>query len=338
MRIKDKILIRQLLCRLGERIQSDVLKQRNGIQLDILASVSEITKSDTIYAIDKFSETSLLEWFAINWPKEFPVEVVAEGLEAISPIVFPDGIQHRDTKFKVIIDPIDGTRELMYDKRPAWVLAGVAHQKFGENRINDIEVAMMTELPVTKQRLADQISGYKGCGRGGLVAERLNLDSNLRSNFLLNPSRMKNLDHSVAGVVKIFPEGKELMARFETDLWKRLGLFGKHRSPVIFDDQYMSTGGQMYELLMGHYRFYGDIRPQALNSLGLGQSLTCHPYDVAAGLLLQEAGCVFEAPNGGEVDQAMDTVSPVAWVAYANRDLAEMICPAFRELMVEYFG
>ena len=89
MRIKDKILIRQLLCRLGERIQSDVLKQRNGIQLDILASVSEITKSDTIYAIDKFSETSLLDWLDMNWPKEFPVEVVAEGLEAISPIVFP---------------------------------------------------------------------------------------------------------------------------------------------------------------------------------------------------------------------------------------------------------
>ncbi|MCB1120832.1 MAG: inositol monophosphatase, partial [Verrucomicrobiae bacterium] len=254
------------------------------------------------------------------------------------PVVFPEGIKLEDTRFKAIIDPIDGTRELMYDKRSAWVIAGVAQQRFANNRIGDIEVAMMTELPTTKQRLADQISATRGCGRDGIVCTRTDLDRGTRTGFSLTPSNAADLDHAVATFVKIFPEGKELTSRFETDLWKQLGLFARHRSPVIFDDQYISTGGQMYELLVGHYRFYGDIRPHVLQSLGLGQSLTCHPYDVAGALLLEEAGCVFESPTGNEVDVPMDTVSPVSWVAYANEKLAGLVRPALKDLMEKYFG
>ena len=33
------------------------------------------------------------------------------------------------TCLKLIVDPIDGTRSLMYDKRSAWVLAAVAPQR-----------------------------------------------------------------------------------------------------------------------------------------------------------------------------------------------------------------
>ena len=93
----------------------------------------------------------------------------------------------------------------------------------------------------------------------------------------------------------------------------------------------------MYELLVGHYRFYGDLRPEILKPLGLGHTLTCHPYDVAVGLLLKEAGCVYKSPWGGEVDAPLDTTSPVSWVAYANEDLAALICPVLKTLMEEYF-
>ena len=30
---------------------------------------------------------------------------------------------------------------------------------------------------------------------------------------------------------------------------------------TVFDDQYISTGGQFYELIVGHDRFNADLRP-----------------------------------------------------------------------------
>lgn len=326
-----------MLCQLGDAVQTHVISQRVKVGLDQLSGVSSYSESDTIYSIDKFSEEALLEWFSNSWPEDFPVEVIAEGLEEHGHVVFPTSTQIEDTRYKIIIDPIDGTRELMYDKRSAWVLAGIAEQKFFDNSLTDIEVAMMTEIPISKQTLADQISGFRGCGRSGLVATRSEIGSMETNPLTLAPSTMKTMEHGVGGFVKFFPEGKELIARLETDLWKRLDLFGENSSPVVFDDQYISTGGQMYGLIIGHYRFYGDIRPQVLTSLGLGHTLTCHPYDAAAGLLLQEAGCIYESPEGAEVDAPLDTVTPVSWVGYANRDLAASISSIMGDLMEDYF-
>lgn len=337
MDLGEKEAIRRLLCDLGTVVQTHVTQESSKVESRTLSEVSDITKADTIYQIDKFSEDALLAWFEQQWPEDLPVEVIAEGLEGSGPVVFPKSSRLEDTKFKVIIDPIDGTRELMYDKRSAWVIAGVAPQRFKDNRIGDVQVAMITELPTSKQRYADQISGYKGCGREGLTCERFDIVSGGKSQFRLKPSTASNVEHGVAAFVKFFPEGKELIARFETDLWRRLGVYGEHKSPVIFDDQYISTAGQMYELLVGHYRFYGDMRPYALQLMGALESLTCHPYDVGAGLLLKEAGCVYESPWGDEVDVPMDTTTPVSWVAYANRELAESIRPVLTDLMSFYF-
>lgn len=330
--------LRELLCLLGTAVQAHVVGKRRGVDRERLAEISGVTESDTIYSIDKFSEEALFSWFSASWPIDLPVEVIVEGWEELAPVVFPKSARVEDTKYVVIIDPIDGTRELMYDKRSAWVLAGVAPQKFGKTRVCDIEVAMMTELPVTKQILADQVSGFRGCGAKGIVSVRRNLETNEVFSIQLTPSSSKTVEHGVATFVKVFPEAKELISRIETELWKRLGLFGESKSPVVFDDQYISTGGQMYGLLCGHYRFYGDIRPHALETLGLDHTLTCHPYDVAAGLLLQEAGCIYESPFGMQVDARLDTVSPVSWVGYANAHLADSIRPPLEQLMKRYFG
>lgn len=334
---KEKEELRTLLCGLGNAVHTHVEEQRTRIESEELSAVSAKSESDTIYRIDRVSELALQMWFESHWPAKYPVEVIAEGLEEHAPVTYPLNTPVAETRLKVVIDPIDGTRELMYDKRSAWVIAGAAPQRFEENQLCDIEVAMLTELPTTRQRSVDQISGYLGCGRSNLVAMRRDLQSGEESPLALSPSTASSVEHGVAALVKFFPEGKELTARLESELWQRLGLFGEEASPVIFDDQYISTGGQMYEMLMGHYRFYGDIRPAVLRSLGLGHSLTCHPYDAAAGLLLKEAGCIYEDPAGGEVKGPLDTVTPVSWVAYANEGLAASIRPVFQSLYSEYF-
>ena len=50
-------------------------------------------------------------------------------------------------------------------------------------------------------------------------------------------------------------------------------------------------------------------------------------------MLLTEAGCVFADPFGGPVDCPLDTTSPVAWVAYANQALADLVGPVLREIL-----
>ena len=69
----------------------------------------------------------------------------------------------------MIVDTIDGTRGLMYDKRAAWCLAAAAPHG---GSLRDVVAAAMTELPTVKQGAADQLSGTRG---GGVVAERIDL-------------------------------------------------------------------------------------------------------------------------------------------------------------------
>ncbi len=42
---------------------------------------------------------------------------------------------------------------------------------------------------------------------------------------------------------------------------KRLIDTPKPGRALCFEDQYLSTGGQLYELMVGHYRFNADLRP-----------------------------------------------------------------------------
>ena len=108
---------RRLLCRLQDTIRDAVraAQRRSGNRLTRVAAV---TTADTIYGIDKVSEHAVLAWFAQNWPKRWPVELVMEGLEDEA-VTFPRGTPVAQTRFKCILNPIDGTRGLMYEKRSA---------------------------------------------------------------------------------------------------------------------------------------------------------------------------------------------------------------------------
>ena len=240
-----------------------------------------------------------------------------EGLEDEA-VTFPRGTPVAKTEFKCILDPIDGTRNLMYDKRSAWVLAAVAPQRGRKTHLGDLVVAAMTELPTSKQWAADQISGVKGCGLRGLVAERVDVRGGGRSRLTPRPSQATDFKHGFASMARFFPEGKALLAQVEEGLWDALYGPGGNSSPLVFDDQYITTGGQIYELLVGHDRMLGDLRPRAFRKLGLESPLVCHPYDICTALLLQEAGGVVETPEGTALRAPLDTTSPVAWMGYAN--------------------
>jgi fructose-1,6-bisphosphatase/inositol monophosphatase family enzyme len=328
---------RALLCRLQDAIRDALIAARDAQSGTELAEVAEVTAADTIYRIDRISEAAIAAWFEAQWPADWPVELVMEGAEGGEAHTFPRGTPVARTEFKCILDPIDGTRSLMYDKRSAWMLSALAPQRGDRTHLGDILVAAMTELPTSKQWAADQISGVRGCGPAGLVAERLDVRGGGRQRLTIRPSQATDFRHGFASLARFFPEGKALLARVEEGIWDALYGLGRSPSPLVFDDQYISTGGQIYELLIGHDRMLGDLRPLAYRTLGFASALVCHPYDICTAMLLQEAGGVVEAPGGEPLQAPLDTTSPVAWMGYANPGLADQIRPVLERLMQETF-
>jgi fructose-1,6-bisphosphatase/inositol monophosphatase family enzyme len=293
-----------LLCALGDYLRSLVMSARD---IDMAAVTGE-TVADTIYAIDRVADDALVGWFEEHWPD---VRIVSEGLD--EPVVVGAA-----AAWTVIVDTIDGTRGLMYDKRPAWCLAAAAPPG---GSLADIVAAAMTELPTMKQGAVDQLSAVRG---GGLVAERVDLRSGAREPLALRPSSATDLEHSFSGFAKFFLPGKPALVALEAELFRRLGC---HH---VFDDQYLSTGGQLHELISGRDRFVADLRPLVLDD---GGGLACHPYDVCSAMLLVEAGGVVTDPWGRPLDAPLDNSSPVAWVGYANGALASLIGPVLAELV-----
>lgn len=304
--------VRALLGELGTFVRGQVLAGRGSA--GDLAAVAGASAADTMYALDRLGDDGLLGWFRERWPGDEPARLVTEALD--EPVVIGRG----EPRWTVIVDPIDGTRGLMYDKRPAWVLAAAAPVGHGGARLSDVVAAAMTEIPTTKQALVDQLSATRG---GGVTATRTDLRAGSTEPLVVQPSTATDLRHGWASFARFFPQGKILLARFEERLW--VELYGSVPDDLaIFDDQYLATGGQFVELATGHDRLLGDLRPLAV----AGPAMACHPYDCCTALVLEEAGCVLTDPWGGPLDVPLDTTTPVAWVGYANAALAELVGPA----------
>jgi fructose-1,6-bisphosphatase/inositol monophosphatase family enzyme len=327
---------RRLLCSLQDHIRARLLEARAAQarhprrQRASLSAVAAVTAADTIYQIDRVSEAAIMDWFEAHWPKSWPVELVMEGIADGEVVTFPRGAPIRQTQWKCILDPIDGTRGLMHDKRSAWSLAALAPQRGRRNTLRDLVVAAMTELPVSKQWRSDQYSAVRG---GGLRASAVNGQNGERKALPVLLSRATGFSHGFASLAKFFPAGRALTAQLEERLWAELE---PTASGHVFDDQYISTGGQLAEILAGHDRMVGDLRPLVFAKLGLERELTCHPYDICVELLLREAGGVVEDPRGGSLRAPLDTTSPVTWMAYANPILAKKVRPVLRRLLAEW--
>lgn len=326
--------VRRLLCQLQDHIRDTLIAARRK-QAQSFAKVAAVTAADTIYHIDRLSEHAIVAWFSRHWPKAMPVEVVMEGLEGKAALTFPRGTPVERTAWKCILDPIDGTRNIMYDKRSAWILGALAPQRGAATSLRDIVVAAMTEIPTSKQWRSDQLSAIRG---RGVKAQSVDVLTGKRARLPVAPSQARDCRGGFAAISRFFPEGKQLLAGLEERLWDELYGLGKQASPLVFDDQYICSGGQIYELVIGHDRFLADLRPLVFRKLRLKSSLVCHPYDICTALIATEAGCVIEGPGGTPLDAPLDTTSAVAWVGFANPALARHIRPTLTRLTGKLLG
>ena len=175
----DPLPLLQPLLELHDAVREDLIGAMERQQLEELAGVSRDDDGDTIYAIDVVSER-VINRFADRMARRHSFVLIAEGLPG-GMSIFPPGTEERAATWRIIVDPIDGTRGLMYQKRSAWILTGVAPNRGPETSLQDVVLAMQTEIPLLKQHLSDQVWAIKG---RGVTAHRYNRLSGDRVRFI----------------------------------------------------------------------------------------------------------------------------------------------------------
>jgi len=304
------------LRQLHDRVRDAVVAATERQRLDELADVRRDDEGDTIYAIDVVSEEMLLEFFE-GLSREHSFVLIGEGFHG--PMVFPHGISETSATWRIIVDPIDGTRGLMYQKRSAWILTGVAPNRGEKTSLQDIVAAVQTEIPLIKQHLSDQLWAIKG---QGAHAERYNRLNGERSALALRPSKSSTIAHGFATISRFFPGVREELAAIDDEIV--MGALG----PVTpgkahcFEDQYISSGGQLHELMAGKDRFIADLRP-----LMKQPGICCHPYDVCATLIATELGVIVTDAFGQPLNPMLNVIADVAWAGYANERIRRQVEP-----------
>ena len=321
--------IRELLDpvrRLHETIRASVVEACERTTSAELATVVSEQEGDTIFALDRVSEELLIEFFEREVATVAPIVLIAEGLSE-GKITLPRGAAEADAVWRIIVDPIDGTRCLMYQKRSGWVLTGVAPNSGPETNLNDIELAVQTEIPLAKQHLSDVLWALRG---EGFHAERFNRLTGERFPLQLRPSTALDIAHSYSQIVRFFPGVRDVLAAIDDEIVR--GAVGPPQvgKTQCFEDQYTSTGGQLYELIAGHDRFTADVRAHMedlTTERGLPRLLCCHPYDLCTELIAREAGVIVNSIDGGPLDARLAVEPDVSWIGYANENIRAMVEP-----------
>ena len=285
---------------------------------------------DVVYAIDRISEEVLLRHFE-QLGHDWSFVLIAEGVGEDGVLIFPPGSDPDTVELRIIIDPIDGTRGLMYQKRPAWILTGVAPNRGSATSLDDIELALQTEIPLVKQHLSDS---FWALAQHNVEGERFNRITQEHYPLFPQPSQATTIEQGYGGIARFFPGGRAELAAIDDEVVLRLlgpCLPGKVQA---FEDQYISTGGQLYELLSGHDRWVADLRPllSVLHDVGL----CCHPYDLCTELIARMAGIIVTDEYERQLSAPLNVTAELSWIGYANTALYQQVAPVLRTLLQEH--
>lgn len=315
--------------RLHAEIRAAVVAASETADDGALAEVAQEAEGDTIYAVDRVSEERIVDFFAREVAPHAPLVLAAEGLPG-GRVVLPHGTPEEDAVWRVLVDPIDGTRGLMYQKRSAWILTAVARERGPATALPDVVLAVQTEIPLVKQHLCDTLWAMPG---RGVHSERFDRLSGRSRPIALRPSRATTVAHGFAMVSRFFPGAREELAAIDEDVMRAVLGPAAPGKAHCFEDQYISTAGQLYELIAGRDRFIADLRPLMAGYLakrGLPLGICCHPYDLATELIAREAGVIVTDAAGAPLSAPLDVEADVAWVGYANAAIRAQMEPALQ--------
>ncbi len=314
-------------------VRDEIVLATERQSVEALASVDRDEPGDTIYAIDTIAER-VVSRFAARLERHHAFVLVAEGLPG-GRRCHPPGTDEASVDWRIIVDPIDGTRGLMYQKRSGWILTAVAPNRGPATSLRDIVLAVQTEVPLVKQHLSEQLWAVRG---GGVRAHRYNRLTRVGTPIHIKPSGATSIAHGYASIARFFPGGREELAAIDEQIVTAALGPAPAGKAHCFEDQYASTGGQLFELAAGRDRFVADLRPllrPALEARGLPPPLTCHPYDICTALIAEECGVIVTDPYGRPLDAPLNVEAEVAWAGYANAGIRAQIEPLLQEALRE---
>jgi fructose-1,6-bisphosphatase/inositol monophosphatase family enzyme len=318
---------------LHDEVRDSVVSATERQHLETLAAVDRDQDGDTIYAIDVVGE-EVVNRFAETLAATHSFVLIAEGLPG-GRRGYPKDGDEAAADWRIIIDPIDGTRGLMYQKRSAWVLTAVAPNRGPDMSLRDVVLAVQTEIPLVKQHLSDQLWALRG---EGAQTRRYNRLTGQSMAIRLTPSTASSIAHGYSSITRFFPGARDVLAALdEAIVLAALGPPAPGKASC-FEDQYTSTGGQLYELMAGHDRFVADLRPLVgplLAERKLPPGLTCHPYDVCSALIAEESGVIVTDVHGAPLDVPLNVDADVAWIGYANASIRALIEPILQKELRE---
>ena len=320
-----------------EAIRDEVVATCERSSLQALSKIVAEQAGDTIFAIDRISEEILLQHFE-QLGTHWSFLLVAEGLGEDGRMVFPANVDPAEAELVIIIDPIDGTRGLMYQKRAAWILTGVAPNRGSSTNLADIELAVQTEIPLIKQHLSDCLWTLADQPVQG---ERYNRITGERTVLHPQPSQALTIAQGYGNISRFFPGVRTELAALDDELILRTLGPSEAGKVQAFEDQYICSGGQLYELIMGHDRWIADLRPlveHVLVARGQASGLGCHPYDLCTELIARKAGIIVTNEHGQQLAAPLDVLTNVAWIGYANQTIYEQIAPTLTELLQQHLG
>jgi len=276
---------------------------------------------DLTFGLDLPSERSILEW-ARRWGARAPLSVMTEdaGWRHLGPggRPAPDGGDGRPRELpdfdhggpRIAFDPVDGTRNLMADLRSAWTVVSFAGAGSSAPTLEELSGGMLSEIPPSRVERPRLFHAHRGQGsltlEDGERSRRLRVDDDDR------------VDHGYFPIFRYEPARRPAIASLEAEFFRRIAEAEGADLRSVYDDQYISNGGHLVQLVLGTYRMIVD--PRALVGERAGRpTVTSKPYDVAGAILCaREAGAVVRAADGGELDFPIDTETPVHFAGWAN--------------------
>ncbi len=319
---------------LHDLIRSRVLAALEAYTIEELSHVVAHQGGDVVFALDRVSEEVLVDYVDREIACQDPIVLIAEGLPD-GKMVMPAGANEDDCLLKMIVDPIDGSRPLMFQKRSGWILTGIAPNRGESTGLRDICLAVQTEIPLFKQHLSDQLWAIRGQETKAVRYNRLTQES---TSFDFQPTSAQTIQSGFASISRFFPGQRDVLAGIEEDIVRKaLGQLPPG-STTTFEDQYPSTGGQLYGLLSGADRFLADLRPlmkKVANERGELSGNCCHPYDICTLLIAEQLGVMITDVEGGPLDVPLDVETPVTWAGYANEHIRKQIEPILHQVLTE---
>ena len=292
---------------------------------------------DVTFALDLPSEEHITRW-AEELARREPLSLLTE--DAGWRHLGPDG--HGGTRAllssdhggpRLVFDPIDGTRNLMADLRSAWTVIAFAPPGPTEPHMRDCTGGIVAELPGT---LAGQYRRLVADGQS-CTLERRELSTNRpsRPSVTLRVDADARADHGYFPFFRYQPEQRPALARLEAAFCARLVEHEGAEARSLYDDQYISSAGQLVLLALGRYRMVIDARALVARRHGLAGP-TSKPYDLAGALVCaRAAGVRVRALEGGELDFPLDATTPVGFAAFVNEATRARLEPHWHAVLAQ---